>query len=222
MLSAWPRRGRTLLEVGCGIGLFLHALWEAGFDVTGVEHNPALLAAARDRVGDRADLHLAPCDHLPFPDRHFDYVATIGCTPTSIRLEEALRVSAKGVLVVFCNHASLAGSLNQLSDNDCIFPPHTAQATCWPLSSRLRRLAGGGRIVQRSILLGPPITWRDVWPLRFFNNAITFLPFGAWHAVRLDRSPAKGMTPLTELTHKALSPSLRPSSCVSFSKHSPL
>lgn len=47
MLSAWPRRGHSLLEVGCGTGRFLEFFWENGFDATGCDRNPAMLEVWR-------------------------------------------------------------------------------------------------------------------------------------------------------------------------------
>jgi SAM-dependent methyltransferase len=45
-----PGAGRSLLDVGCGPGLFLERAREAGFAVTGVELNPELARRARERA----------------------------------------------------------------------------------------------------------------------------------------------------------------------------
>lgn len=55
------RTGGPVLEIGCGTGRVLVPLAKAGFEVTGVDIDPRMLARARDRVarsgvGDRAKL----------------------------------------------------------------------------------------------------------------------------------------------------------------------
>ena len=43
LISQWPRRGHTLLDIGCGAGIFLEMLWHYGFDVTGLDTGTDLL-----------------------------------------------------------------------------------------------------------------------------------------------------------------------------------
>ena len=70
LVSQWPRRGKTLLDVGCGAGVFLEMLWHYGFDVTGFDTSPELIEAARERMGNRADFQLGKSDYLPFTTRN--------------------------------------------------------------------------------------------------------------------------------------------------------
>lgn len=129
VLSPWPRRGHSLLEVGCGDGHFLEFFWQAGFDVTAVDRASPLLEAARQRLHGRADIQAAAADALPFADNTFDYVALTAPLPTLPPapvpgahaapaqapilardiLDEALRVAAKGLLLRCWNPFSLAG-----------------------------------------------------------------------------------------------------------------
>lgn len=51
LISQWPRRGHTLLDIGCGAGIFLEMLWHYGFDVTGLDTGTDLLDMARERLG---------------------------------------------------------------------------------------------------------------------------------------------------------------------------
>jgi SAM-dependent methyltransferase len=48
--------GGPVLEVGCGTGRILLHLVEAGIDVAGVDSSPAMLAAARNKLGGRIPL----------------------------------------------------------------------------------------------------------------------------------------------------------------------
>lgn len=50
--------GQRLLDLGCGAGFYMAALLERGAEVVGAEGSAELLAHAKTRVGDRAELHL--------------------------------------------------------------------------------------------------------------------------------------------------------------------
>lgn len=69
LLNAWYERpamidlagdveGRRVLDVGCGSGPLTAALRAKGADVTGFDVSAAMIALARDRLGDDADLHV--------------------------------------------------------------------------------------------------------------------------------------------------------------------
>lgn len=65
--------GRRILDVGCGAGPLSASLRERGAIVTGVDSSAGMLALARKRLGDGADLRSADLSEpLPFPDDAFD------------------------------------------------------------------------------------------------------------------------------------------------------
>ncbi|MFF9244003.1 class I SAM-dependent methyltransferase [Streptomyces sp. NPDC014776] len=67
--------GRRILDAGCGSGPLSAALRERGADVTGVDASAAMLALARRRLGEDADLYLVDLrEQLPFDDGTFDDV----------------------------------------------------------------------------------------------------------------------------------------------------
>ncbi|QUX27432.1 class I SAM-dependent methyltransferase [Nocardiopsis akebiae] len=67
--------GRRILDAGCGAGPLSAALRDRGADVTGIDASAGMLALARRRLGDDADLRLADLsDPLPFGDGAFDDV----------------------------------------------------------------------------------------------------------------------------------------------------
>ncbi|MGA4541415.1 class I SAM-dependent DNA methyltransferase [Uniformispora flossi] len=67
--------GRRILDAGCGAGPLSAALRDRGAVVTGIDASAGMLALARRRLGDDADLHVADLrDPLPFPDAAFDDV----------------------------------------------------------------------------------------------------------------------------------------------------
>jgi SAM-dependent methyltransferase len=67
--------GRRILDAGCGSGPVFAALRDRGAVVTGFDKSAEMLALARRRLGDGADLHVADLGSpLPFPDGAFDDV----------------------------------------------------------------------------------------------------------------------------------------------------
>jgi SAM-dependent methyltransferase len=76
--------GARVLEVGCGPGhLSIRLARQHGFDVTGLDLDPAMIARARanaDRLGDdgqrRPSLLVGDVAALAFPDRSFDLVVS--------------------------------------------------------------------------------------------------------------------------------------------------
>ena len=69
-----PRDGGRVLDVATGTGLVAERLVDRGFDVTGVDQSPEMLARARARFDGRVALVEASADALPFPDASFDHL----------------------------------------------------------------------------------------------------------------------------------------------------
>lgn len=57
--------GNRLLDVACGTGLSFIPLLDRGWQVTGCDISPAMIGAARAKVGDRAELLVADMRELP-------------------------------------------------------------------------------------------------------------------------------------------------------------
>lgn len=67
--------GAKLLDVGCGTGVVSIAAMNLGFNVTGVDHTPEMLAVAKQKAGSgHATFQVAEIDALPFPDASFDVI----------------------------------------------------------------------------------------------------------------------------------------------------
>ncbi|HEV2229034.1 MAG TPA: class I SAM-dependent methyltransferase [Steroidobacteraceae bacterium] len=75
-----PVSGARVLDAGCGDGALVCALASRGAAVTGVDPDPAMLAAARTQA-ERAGLEVTFADgrveQLPFADGSFDVVAAV-------------------------------------------------------------------------------------------------------------------------------------------------
>ena len=207
MTAGWPRRGQRLLEIGCGTGIFLEVLHSAGFDVTGLDAAPAMLEAARRRMGNKADLHLGDAAHLPFDDNAFDFCVLLTvlefCPDPAAVLAEAGRVAKKAVLVAYLNPCSLYGLSLRLSRGRRRGPLREAHWFAPCAMNRLVRKALGRRPVRSaSVLPGPRSTWREAAPWRQLNAPLLPLPLGAFCACTVNLGDAPVMTPLPALKAK--------------------
>lgn len=72
-----PQEGLSILDVGCGTGTQLALYQKAGCKLCGVDLSPAMLAVARHKLGENADLHLEDASRMTFADGTFDLVMTI-------------------------------------------------------------------------------------------------------------------------------------------------
>jgi len=73
LVSRLPPGGHVL-DVATGTGLVAAELLRRGFDVTGVDQSPGMLAVARRRFGGRVELVEASADALPFAESSFDHL----------------------------------------------------------------------------------------------------------------------------------------------------
>ena len=74
LVSRLPRDGGHVLDVATGTGLVAAELLARGFEVTGVDQSPDMLARARERFGPRIELVEASTESLPFADGSFDHL----------------------------------------------------------------------------------------------------------------------------------------------------
>ena len=95
--------GTRVLDIGCGVGVFLGLVADRGADAFGVDASEALLASARRRLPD-ADLRIGDMESLPYRDDSFDLVTGFNsfffATDMVVALREAGRVAQPGAPVV--------------------------------------------------------------------------------------------------------------------------
>jgi demethylmenaquinone methyltransferase / 2-methoxy-6-polyprenyl-1,4-benzoquinol methylase len=74
LVSRLPRDGGRVLDVATGTGLVAAELRLHGFEVTGLDQSPEMLAVARRRLGAAVELVEGSAERLPFPDASFDHL----------------------------------------------------------------------------------------------------------------------------------------------------
>ncbi len=109
---AEPESGNSVLDIGCGTGRSLEPLLNRGLNLTGVDPSPYMLDIASQRLGDRADLHRAFAECLPFDDNTFNhafFMTSLEFTERPAKaIEEACRVAKDKVFIgVFNKYAPL-------------------------------------------------------------------------------------------------------------------
>jgi ubiquinone/menaquinone biosynthesis C-methylase UbiE len=108
---ALPRRGETLLEVGCGTGEHLLFFKNAGCNITGVDPSAPMLEAVRQKLGGKVELFQGKAEDLPFSDNEFDVVCLIlsleFTQDPEKALSEAIRVSRGRVFLGVLNRYSI-------------------------------------------------------------------------------------------------------------------
>jgi len=87
-----PRPDWTVLDVGCGTGASLAEYADVGCRVIGADPSPAMIAQARARLGDDADLRVIDDSRLPVEDDSVDLVLV------SLVLHSVSRTDAVGIL----------------------------------------------------------------------------------------------------------------------------
>jgi SAM-dependent methyltransferase len=149
LLRAWSvlAPGRTLLEVGCGIGRFL-----AGTGAIGLDISPGMLAEARRRLP-AARLVQGSGRELPFADASLDAILAVDSFPYIVQaglaeahLAEAARVlRPEGELLVFNYAYRSEAALPALGARYgfLVRVPGAHPFRCWDASAwRLQRSSG--------------------------------------------------------------------------------
>lgn len=90
--------GRSVLEIGCGMGLHTELMVRAGAEVIALDLSDTSVEATRRRMAVRgltADVQQGDAETLPFPDRHFDFVWSWGVIHHSSRTGRIVREIAR-------------------------------------------------------------------------------------------------------------------------------
>lgn len=152
-------QGRRLLDIGCGTGWSLELFLRQGFNCTGLDPSIPMLEKARERLGNRVDLHPGLGESLDFDDNSFD-VASLVTTLEFVEnpracLEEACRVAKDQLFVGFLNRYAIKGLQRRLKGLFSSTVYNKAQFfSVWEMKSLIRSVAGDA-----------PIRWRTTCQL---------------------------------------------------------
>jgi SAM-dependent methyltransferase len=95
--------GQRVLDIGCGVGVFLRLVTDRGADSFGLDASEALIDLARQRVPE-ADIRVGDMEALPYEDDTFDLVTGFTsfffANDMVAALREAGRVAKPGAPVV--------------------------------------------------------------------------------------------------------------------------
>lgn len=202
VVDQWPRRNQRVLEIGCGTGVFQQILFDDGFSVAGLDKSPAMIAAARKRLGPAAELYVGNGEALPFTDKEYDFCVLWTvlefCDDPGAVIAEAARVAAKGLVIGFLNRHSLhwlAKGVGWPWNHSTTLA--RARWFTWPEMRALALIHTGRKPARiRSILPGPPCTWTARKPWSWINNLILPPQLGAITAMRIDLVDYQPLTPL--------------------------
>jgi len=190
-----PLEGQRVLDVGCGDGAFSLLLARRGAEVTGLDRDPAMIAAARRR----AEIEKTPAQfvegataRLPFPDAAFDRVlaVTVLCfvddaAPAIADMARVLRPGGR-LVVGELGRWSLWAAMRRLRG---WFGSETWTHARFRSRRELRALAkGAGLSVSgiRGAIFYPPVAWIgavcapfDTWLGQRTINGAAFLVLAA-------------------------------------------
>jgi ubiquinone/menaquinone biosynthesis C-methylase UbiE len=191
LVSSWPRRKQSLLDIGCGTGVFLELFWESGFDVYGIDASAKMLSRAREKMGNRADLHLGKAQYLPFDDNEFDFSAIITvlefCDDPIKVIEEAARVTKKGILLCYLNKNSLYYLNKKFFRSG---RSRIMAGSRWFTHREIKKMVtdtlGPRNIFSLAVLPGSKFMWKDRCILSYINK--TFWPpcMGSFVGMRIE------------------------------------
>jgi SAM-dependent methyltransferase len=195
-----PRRGESILDIGCGTGACLSALVEMGLNATGIDPSTYMLDIAHARLGSRADLYRGFAEDLPFDDNSFNHA----CLFTSLEfvedpkraLAEACRVAKDRLFIGVLNSFAIKALERRVKG---MFAPsiyrHARFFNVWQLKHMIYDLVGP-----------VPVSWRTVCQLplpsgRFAagleETLLQRCPFGAFAGMVVVLVPRVRTRPLT-------------------------
>ncbi len=154
-----PLPGKTVLDIGCGIGMNFLPLLNQGLQVTGLDPSPYMLDIAARRGSAGVDLHRGYAEELPFDDNTFHYA----CLTTTLEfvedpekaLGEACRVTKDRLYIGMLNRYAINGI--QLRVKGIFIRSiynHARFFSLWEIKKMIRSLMGD-----------VPISWRTVCQL---------------------------------------------------------
>jgi len=194
-----PMRGRRVLDIGCGHGIGLKALHDAGLEVTGLDPSPYMLDIARMRIGHRAELHRGSAEDLPFDDNAFHYACIVKTLEFVDRpekvLEEAFRVTRERVFIGLVNRRALGGDSKSSRELPASFCLHAHFLGLRKLKRMIRHLAGDVPVSFQALWC-PPAAPRKIADKLMLVPLVQQMPIGMFIGVAVTLNPQWRTRPL--------------------------
>ena len=183
-----PSVGDTLLDVGCGTGYFSRRFANTGLSVTALDPNKATLTYACQQDGGINYLQ-ANALSLPFSNDSFDYVSAITSLcfvePPEQALREMWRVTRRGLLLGVLNKHSLLYWQKRHSKSYA--------GARWDRITTVKKWAENLEPEPYNISVSNGVLVAGSGKLsRLVERTLgSLLPFGAFIAMYIEKSPAK-------------------------------
>ncbi|MFH1153098.1 MAG: class I SAM-dependent methyltransferase [Pseudomonadota bacterium] len=196
-----PVQGERLLDIGCGTGMGLEHFLSHGLQVTGVDPSPYMLDIARKKLRNRADLHRAFAEDLPFDDNAFETAVLMTSLEFTERpakaIEEACRVAKDRVVIGVLN---LYAPLNLIRKARGYFfqsiYSHAHFFGIWELKQILFAILGEAPVTWKTTLQFPGVTGKAA---QFVENLslVQKSPFGTMICMEIKPVPKFRTRPLS-------------------------
>ena len=72
-----PKKGMSILDVGCGTGSHLQLYQRYKCKLYGIEPSPAMMEKAREKLGDSVNLYPGSATEMPYEDKTFDLIISM-------------------------------------------------------------------------------------------------------------------------------------------------
>lgn len=164
--------GKLVLDVGCGMGRFAEVATRWGAHVVGIDLSLASEVAAENLADRNANILQADVFQLPFADRTFDFIYSIGVLHHTPNCEQAVKVLPRflkpgGRLAVW-----LYSSYNpwyRMSDVYRKVTRHMPQKLLYGLCYGVRPLYGVHQVLRKVPMVGRPASAVLAWwiPMSF-------------------------------------------------------
>jgi len=195
-----PMRGRRVLDIGCGHGIGLKALHNAGLEVTGLDPSPYMLDIARMQLGHRTDLHRGVAEDLPFDDNAFHYACIVKTLEfvdlPEKALEEAFRVTRERVYIGLVNRRALGAKPDKSKGLPALFCDHAHFLGLRKLKRMIRHLAGNVPVAFQSLWC-PAAPPRRIPDKLMLVPLVQQMPIGIYTGIVVTLKPQWKTRPLT-------------------------
>jgi SAM-dependent methyltransferase len=196
-----PKRGESVLDIGCGIGACLEAFLQMELQVTGLDASTYMLDIASRNIGNRADFYHGYAEELPFDDNSFNYA----CLFTTLEfvdnpyksLEEACRVAKDRLFIGVLNRYAIKAVQRRVKGmfSSSIYN-HARFFSIWELKYIIRKIIGQTPISWRTICQLPSQSGKIASGLEQYKILQRF-PFGAFAGMAVTLIPRFRTRPLT-------------------------